>query len=144
MSRIDTAILEGCRTAFSRSGSVFADISAIEMGKVAVRDALARSGVDGDRVDHLIYGTVVHDTQAPNIAREVGLGVLPKDIPAVAVSRACASANQAITDAVQMIEVGQADVVIAGGAESLSPALRTFFISRTPMATARRMSAKPC
>jgi acetyl-CoA acyltransferase len=99
---------------------VFADLSAIELGKAAVRDALARSGLGGDSVDHLVYGTVVHDTQAPNIAREVGLGVLPKTVPAVSVSRACASANQAITDGVQMIEVGQADVVIAGGAESLS------------------------
>ncbi|MDH3424363.1 MAG: acetyl-CoA C-acyltransferase, partial [Gemmatimonadota bacterium] len=82
--------------------------------------ALGRSGLKGEMVDHLVYGTVVHDTQAPNIAREVGLGVLPKSVPAVSVSRACASANQAITDGAQMIEVGQANVVIAGGAESLS------------------------
>ena len=115
-----TAIIAGCRTAFMRSGTAIADLSAIELGKVAVRDALARSGLKGARVDHLIYGTVVHDTQAPNIAREVGLAVLPKNVPAVSVSRACASANQAIADAAQMIEVGQADVVIAGGAESLS------------------------
>ncbi len=67
-----------------------------------------------------MYGTVVHDTQAPNIAREVGLAVLPKHVPAVSVSRACTSANQAITDGAQMIEVGHAHVVIAGGAESLS------------------------
>ena len=115
-----TAIIAGCRTAFMRSGTAIADLSAIELGKVAVRDALARSGLKGAQVDHLIYGTVVHDTQAPNIAREIGLAVLPKNVPAVSVSRACASANQAIADAAQMIEVGQADVVIAGGAESLS------------------------
>lgn len=115
-----TAIVAGSRTPFARSGSVFADLSAIELGKAAVRDALARSGLPGDRVDHLVYGTVVHDTQAPNIAREVGLAVLPKHVPAVSVSRACTSANQAITDGAQMIEVGHADVVIAGGAESLS------------------------
>jgi acetyl-CoA acyltransferase len=115
-----TAIVAGSRTPFARSGSVFADLTAIELGKVAVRDALARSGVPADEVDHLVYGTVVHDTQAPNIAREVGLAVLAKTVPAVSVSRACTSANQAITDGVQMIEVGQADVVIAGGSESLS------------------------
>jgi acetyl-CoA acyltransferase len=115
-----TAIIDGSRTAFARSGTALADLSAIELGKVAVRDALARSGLTGEAVDHLIYGTVVHDPQAPNIAREVGLAVLPKTVPAVSVSRACASANQAITDAAQMIEMGHADVVIAGGAESLS------------------------
>jgi len=115
-----TAIVAGCRTAFAKAGTVFADLSAIELGKVAVRDALSRSGLKGDQVDQLVYGTVVHDTQAPNIAREVGLAVLPKTVPAVTVSRACASANQAIADGVQMIELGQAEVVIAGGAESLS------------------------
>lgn len=117
---MNTAIIAGSRTPFARSGSVFADLTAIELGKVAVRDALARSGLPADSVDHLIYGTVVHDTQAPNIAREVGLAVLPKTVPAYSVSRACTSANQAITDATQMIEVGQAEVVIAGGSESLS------------------------
>jgi len=114
------AIVAGCRTPFLRSGTDFADLSAIELGKVAVRDALGRSGLRGAQVDQLIYGTVVHDTKAPNIAREVGLAVLPKTVPAVAVSRACASANQAIADAAALIEVGQADVVVAGGAESLS------------------------
>jgi acetyl-CoA acyltransferase len=117
---MNTAIIAGSRTPFSRSGTALADLSAIELGKLAVRDALARSGLREDRVDHLVYGTVVHDTQAPNIAREVALGVLPKTVPAYSVSRACTSANQAITDAVQMIETGQADVVMAGGAESLS------------------------
>jgi len=117
---MNTAIIAGCRTPFARAGSVFTDLTAIELGKVAVREALGRSGLKGERVDHLIYGTVVHDTQAPNIAREVGLAVLPKTVPAVTVSRACASANQGITDATQLIEVGQAQVVVAGGAESLS------------------------
>ena len=115
-----TAILAGCRTPFVRSGTDFADLSAIDLGKVAVKDALTRSGLHGEQVDHLVYGTVVHDTRAPNIAREVGLAVLPKTVPAVTVSRACASANQAITDGVQLIELGQAEVVIAGGSESLS------------------------
>jgi acetyl-CoA acyltransferase len=128
-----TAIVAGCRTAFARSGSVFADLTAIELGKTAVRDALARSGVRAEEVDHLVYGTVVHDTQAPNIAREVGLAVLPKTVPAVSVSRACTSANQAIADAAQMIEVGQADIVLAGGAESLS---------RIPITVSDRLSKR--
>jgi acetyl-CoA acyltransferase len=115
-----TAIVAGCRTPFVRSGTLFADMRAIELGKLAVRDALARSGIEAERVDHLVYGTVVHDPAAPNIAREVGLGVLPKTVPAVTVSRACSSANQAITDATQLIETGHAEIVIAGGAESLS------------------------
>jgi len=134
-----TAIVDGCRTPFARSGSVFADLTAIDLGKLAVRDALARAGIDGDHVDHLVYGTVVHDTKAPNIAREVGLGVLPKTVPAVSVSRACTSANQAITDATQLIEVGQADVVVAGGSESLShiPITVSDKLSKTLVAASR-------
>jgi acetyl-CoA acyltransferase len=114
------AIVAGCRTPFLRSGTAFSGLSAIELGKVAVRDALGRSGLKAQQVDHVVYGTVVHDVQAPNIAREVGLAVLPRTIPAFTVSRACASANQAICDAAMLIELGHADVVVAGGAESLS------------------------
>ncbi len=136
---MNTAIIAGCRTPFARSGSVFTDLTAIELGKVTVRDALARSGLRGARVDQLIYGTVVHDTQAPNIAREVGLAVLPKTVPAVTVSRACSSSNQAITDATQLIEVGQAEVVVAGGAESLShiPITVSDKLSKTLVVAAR-------
>ncbi|MFQ5537146.1 MAG: acetyl-CoA C-acyltransferase FadI [Gemmatimonadota bacterium] len=115
-----TVLVAGARTPFLRSGTDFADLTAIELGKLAVRDALDRSGLKGSQIDHLVYGTVVHDPQAPNIAREVGLAVLPEDVPAYTVSRACTSANQAISDAVEMIEMGQASTVIAGGAESLS------------------------
>ena len=136
---MNTAIIAGCRTPFARSGSVFTDLTAIELGKVTVRDALARSGLRGARVDQLIYGTVVHDAQAPNIAREVGLAVLPKTVPAVTVSRACSSSNQAITDATQLIEVGQAEVVVAGGAESLShiPITVSDKLSKTLVVAAR-------
>ena len=115
-----TAVVAGCRTPFARSGTSLAGLTAVELGKLAVRDALARAYVRGEEVDHLVFGTVIHDVRAPNIAREVGLGVLPKTVPAVTVSRACASANQAITDAALMIEAGQASIVVAGGAESLS------------------------
>jgi acetyl-CoA acyltransferase len=115
-----TAIVAGCRTPFAKAGTDLRELSAIDLGKVAVREALARADIDGGAVDQLVFGTVVHDPQAPNIAREVGLAVLPKTVPATTVSRACASSNQAIADAVNLIEVGQASVVVAGGAESLS------------------------
>jgi acetyl-CoA acyltransferase len=137
-----TAIVAGCRTPFVRSGTVFSDLTAIELGKLAVRDALARSGLRGEDVDKLVYGTVVHDTQAPNIAREVSLAVLPKSVPASTVSAACTSANQAITDATQLIEVGQADIVIAGGSESLShiPILVGDKLSKTLVAASKGKS----
>jgi acetyl-CoA acyltransferase len=115
------AIMDGCRTPFLRSGSEFRDMTAIDLGTVAVRELLTRTGIDDGAVDEVVYGTVVHSVQAPNIAREVMLraGIAP-DVPAFTVSRACASSNQAITAGAEQIALGQADVVIAGGAESLS------------------------
>ena len=108
-------IVGGVRTPFLKAGTDFRHLSAVELGKVAVRELLARTRVPGEIVDQLVYGTVVHDPQAPNIAREVGLATLPKAVPATTVSRQCATANQAIADAANMIEVGTADVVVAGG-----------------------------
>lgn len=115
------AIVDGCRTPFARSGTVFKDLSAVELGKVAVRELISRTELDVGIVDHLVYGTVVQSVQEPNIAREVGLGAgLPATVPAFTVGRACASSNQAITSAAEHIALGMADVVVAGGAESLT------------------------
>jgi acetyl-CoA acyltransferase len=72
-------------------------------------------------VDHVVYGTVVQSVQEPNIAREVTLGAgLPPRVPSFTVGRACASSNQAITSGAEQIALGMADIVIAGGAESLT------------------------
>ncbi|HZD06322.1 MAG TPA: acetyl-CoA C-acyltransferase FadI [Longimicrobiales bacterium] len=115
-----SVIVPGVRTPFAKAGTVFKHLSAIDLGKIAVRELLQRAGLAGDQVDQLVYGTVVHDPHAPNIAREVGLATLPATVPATTVSRACATANQAITDALNLVETGHAEVVVAGGAESLS------------------------
>jgi len=115
-----SVIVAGVRTPFMKAGTAFADLKAVDLGRIAVRELLDRAGLPGHEVDHLVYGTVVHDPHAGNIAREVGLTTLPKNVPATTVSRACATSNQAITDAVNQIELGYSDVVIAGGAESLS------------------------
>ncbi len=114
-------IISGCRTPFLRAGTEFKDVSGVHLGTIAVRDLLARSELDAAEVDHIVFGTVVPSIQAPNVAREVGLGAgLPPEVPAFTVGRACASANQAIVSGVEMIERGHADVVIAGGVETLS------------------------
>jgi len=117
---MNTAIVAGCRTPFMRAGTGFNRLSARDLGAVAVRELLAQAGLAGSDVDHLVLGTVVHDPHAPNLAREVGLRVLPASVPAWTVSMACASANQAIAEAANSIEAGRADIVVAGGAESLS------------------------
>src|SRR5690606_11440550 len=115
------SVVAACLTPFARAGSVFCAMTAVQLGTLAVRELLNRAELDPLEVDELVYGTVVHAVTAPNIAREVGLGAgLPPSVPAFTVSRACASANQAITTAADTIARGYADVVIAGGAESLT------------------------
>jgi acetyl-CoA acyltransferase len=120
-SRRRVAIIAGVRTPFAKAGTDLRRLSAIDLGKIAVSELVHRSGVDPATVDLLVFGTVVPNVLAPNIAREVALlPLFPKNIEAWSVSRACASANQAITDAADQIALGQADIAIAGGAESLS------------------------
>lgn len=115
------AIVAGVRTPFVRAGTAFKHLSATELGKLCVSELIQRTDFEAKLVESVVYGTVVPSVLAPNIAREVSLlPVLPKGCEAYTVSRACASANQAITDAADQILLGHHDVVIAGGAESLS------------------------
>src|SRR5688500_8687966 len=115
------AIVAGVRTPFAKAGTLLKSLTAIELGKLVVAELVERSELDPKDVQALVFGTVVPSVVAPNIAREVSLiPMLPKGVQAFSVSRACASANQAITDAADQIALGQVDVAIAGGSESLS------------------------
>src|SRR3954465_1431609 len=115
------AIVAGGRTPFAKAGTAFKTISAIDLGKLCVAELLQRTNLDGKEVQALVSGTVIPSVLAPNIAREVSLlPQLPKGVQAFTVSRACASANQAITDAADQIALGHLHVAIAGGSESLS------------------------
>jgi acetyl-CoA acyltransferase len=115
------AIVAGVRTPFAKAGTALKSISAIDLGKLCVAELLQRTNLDGKEVEGLVFGTVIPSVIAPNIAREVSLlPQLPKGVQAFTVSRACASANQAITDAADQITLGHMDVAIAGGAESMS------------------------
>jgi acetyl-CoA acyltransferase len=138
------AIVAGVRTPFAKAGTALKDYTAIELGKLAVAELIQRSSLDGKNVDAVVYGTVVPSVIAPNIAREISLmPMLPRGCEAYTVSRACASANQAITDAADQIVLGHHDVVIAGGAESLSnvPILHSRTMSEKLVAFSRAKSA---
>jgi len=137
------AIVAGVRTPFARSGTSLKDYSAIDLGRFAVAELVQRTGIDGAAVDLLVFGTVVHSVVAPNLAREVALlPHFPRTLQAYTVSRACASANQAITDAADQIALGHADIAIAGGSESLSqvPILHSRGMSDVLVAASRARS----
>lgn len=115
------AIIAGVRTPFAKAGTTLRALSAIELGKIAVSELVHRTELDPKTLDLLTFGTVIPNVTAPNIAREIALmPLLPKGVDAFSVSRACASANQAITDAADQLALGHVNVAIAGGAESLS------------------------
>jgi len=115
------AVIKGLRTPFAKSGTHYAQLSALDLGKMVVSELIQRSGIDPKSVQEVVFGNVIPSVKAPNIAREIVLGTgLPRSIPGYTVSKACASSNQAITSAADLIFRGYADTVVAGGAESLS------------------------
>jgi acetyl-CoA acyltransferase len=115
------AVVGGCRSPFARAGTDFKNISPVDLARQAVVELVHRMNLDGNVVDEMFFGQVVPSPLIPNLAREVSLlPQFPRSIPAAAVNRACASANSAIAHGHDQILSGNADVVIAGGAESLS------------------------
>jgi acetyl-CoA acyltransferase len=114
-------IVEGRRTPFVKAGTELAELDVFELGLAAAREVVARVELDPPEVDQIIFGNVSRPVKYHNLAREIGLACgLPQSVPAFTVGMACASACQAATSAVDLIERGYADVVLAGGAESLS------------------------
>jgi acetyl-CoA acyltransferase len=114
-------IVAGLRTPFAKSGTVFKDVTAVQLARRVTQELLERTGLDGRVVDEVVFGQVIQSVLAPNVAREVSLlPQLPREIPAFSLNRACASAGSAISYAADQISLGHADVVLAGGVESLS------------------------
>ncbi|SCY11321.1 acetyl-CoA C-acyltransferase [Desulfoluna spongiiphila] len=117
------AVVDGCRIPFQKSGTGYASLMGWQLGQLAVKGLMARTGLSGMDVDQVIMGCVATDIATTNIAREIALGAgIPRTVPAHTCTVACISANQAITNGVALIASGQADAVIAGGVETFSDA----------------------
>ena len=115
------AIVAGCRTPFCKAGTDLKYVRAVDLARHAARELIERTNLNPRAVNEVIFGQVVASPLVPNVAREVSLlPQFPKEIPAYTVNRACASANQAVTAAHDQIAFGHADIVLAGGVESLS------------------------
>jgi acetyl-CoA acyltransferase len=137
------AIVAGCRTPFARAGGVLASESSLDLASTVVAELLHRAELPAREVDRVILGTVVPNVEAPNLAREAALASgLPRATEGYTVSRACASANQAIACAAEAIAGGEASTVVAGGAESLSnvPILASKRLARALVAASRARS----
>lgn len=120
----DIVILNGARTPMAEYNGHFTDISAIDLGVIAAKEALSRSGVAPEEIDHVIVGNALQTSgDAIYGARHVGLKAgVPKEVPALTVNRLCGSGIQSIINAAEQIELGEARTVLAGGMENMSQA----------------------
>jgi acetyl-CoA C-acetyltransferase len=120
----DIVVLGGARTAFGTYGGALRDTSATDLGVIAAKGALERSKVSPSKIDQIIFGNVMQTSgDAVYFARHIGLKAkVPIEAPALTINRLCGSGLQAILLAAQEIQLGQADFVLAGGAENMSMA----------------------
>jgi acetyl-CoA acyltransferase len=126
------AIIAGLRTPFAKANTVLKDARGVDLARHVARELLYRTELEGHLVDEVIWGQVVPSPLVPNVAREVSLlPQFPPSVPAYTLNRACASGAQAVQNAADQIAVGHADIILAGGVESLSD---------VPVLHSRRMS----
>jgi acetyl-CoA C-acetyltransferase len=117
----DVVIVNGARTPIGRFGGAFKDMRASDLGAIAIAAALTRSGVAPETVDEVILGNVLQAAETGYTARRAMLAAgIPTSVPAMTINRACSSGLESINLAVQSIMTGESEVVVAGGAESMS------------------------
>ena len=114
-------IVDGVRTPFMHSNKALSSLSSFDLGSFALQGLLGRTGIDPQEVGYVIMGTVLHEPNTPNIARECVLGSgIPSRVPAHTVSLACISSNMAATQMANMIAMGQVKMGIVGGVDTCS------------------------
>ncbi|HQQ76947.1 MAG TPA: thiolase family protein [Thermoanaerobaculia bacterium] len=114
-------IVGGARTPFARMGTDYTRVSAVDLGRAAAVEAMARSGIEPSAVDQSIFGNIATPVDAANIARIIALRAgVPKERPAHSVSRNCASGIESVVEAARLVAIGEADVVLAGGVENMT------------------------
>ena len=120
----EVVVLSAVRTAIGKYGGSLKEVPPTDLAAGVVRESIKRAGVASDEVGHVVFGNVIH-TEAKDmyLSRVAAVkGGIPVETPALTVNRLCGSGLQAIVSAAQMIKLGDADVAVAGGAESMSRA----------------------
>ncbi|MFC4798634.1 thiolase family protein [Neobacillus sp. GCM10023253] len=119
----DIVILSAVRTPVGRYGGTLKSLNSGQLAAVAIKEAIDRAGIKPEQVDEVILGEVRQTTESSNVARVAALRAgVPETAPAFTINRLCASGMQAVASGAQQIAFGQADIVVAGGTESLSNA----------------------
>src|SRR6266850_1791536 len=123
MSDFETVILSACRTPIGAFGGVFKDVSAVDLGAVAIREAIARAEVKPADVGDVVMGCVLQAGAGMNVARQAALKAgIPVEVPAQTVNRVCGSGLQAVIHSIEGVRCGYSHVMVAGGTESMSNA----------------------
>lgn len=117
----NVVIVSAARTPVGSFGGAFKSVSAVDLGVVAAKEAIARAGIKAEDVDEAIIGNVLQAGLGQNVARQVILHAgLPETTPAMTINKVCGSGLRAVSLAAQIIKAGDADIVLAGGTESMS------------------------
>lgn len=119
----DVVIVSAARTPIGRFGKSLQFVSAVTLGEVAIKEAVARAGIKPEQIDEVIFGCVLQAGQGQSVARLAAMGAgIPKEVPAFTVNKMCGSGLRCVSLAAQIIKAGDADIVVAGGTESMSMA----------------------
>ena len=119
----EVVIASAARTPVGSFGGVLSKVSAVDLGVVAAKEAIKRAGIKPEMVDEVILGNVLGAGLGQNVARQVTLGAgMPETTPAMTINKVCGSGLRTVSLAAQMIMLGDADVILAGGTESMSNA----------------------
>jgi len=112
-----------CRTAIGKMGGALSTVPAVELGAIVVKEALNRAGVAPEQVDEVLFGCVLQAAQGQNMARQVSVKAgVPIEVPALTINNVCGSGLKSVNMAAALIMAGEADIVVAGGAENMSMA----------------------
>lgn len=119
----EVVIVGAARTPIGTFGGTLKNTAARKLGTVAIKAALERAGVDPSRVEEVIMGNVLQAGEGQNVARQMMMDAgIPKEVPAFTINKVCGSGLRAVSLAAQIIKAGDADIIVAGGAESMSMA----------------------
>lgn len=117
----NVVIVSAVRTAIGSFGGVFKDVTAVQLGTTVVKEAISRANISANDVDELIFGNVLQAGLGQNVARQVSIHAgLPVEVPSFTLNKVCGSGLKAVQLAVQAIQNGDAEVIVAGGTENMS------------------------